>query len=79
MDEITLVNHPINTKRVTPITSQISKLTKTILMKGGIILKLTTIFSSIIMSCDESTKDINEVLSTKILAANMLGMEHFPD
>ena len=40
--------------------------------------KLTTILSSIIMGC-ESTKDINEVLSPEILAANMLGMDHFPD
>lgn len=30
------------------------------------------------MGC-ESTKDINEVLGPEVLAANMLGMEHFPD
>ena len=40
--------------------------------------KLTTILASIIMGC-ESTKDINEVLGPEILAANMLGMERFPD
>lgn len=40
--------------------------------------KLTTILASIIMGC-ESTKDINEVLGPEILAANMLGMEQFPD
>ncbi len=40
--------------------------------------KLATILASVIMGC-ESTKDINEVLGPEILAANMLGMEHFPD
>ena len=40
--------------------------------------KLATILASVIMGC-ESTKDINEVLRPEILAANMLGMEHFPD
>ena len=40
--------------------------------------KLTTILASIIMGC-ESTQDINEILKPEILAANMLGMEHFPD
>ncbi|HPL99006.1 MAG TPA: transposase [Bacillota bacterium] len=40
--------------------------------------KLTTIMASVMMGC-ESTKDINPVLSSEVLAANMLGMEHFPD
>lgn len=40
--------------------------------------KLTTIMASVIMGC-ESTKDINPVLGPESLAANMLGMERFPD
>jgi ADP-dependent phosphofructokinase/glucokinase len=40
--------------------------------------KLLTIVASILMGC-ESTKDINEILSSETLAANMLEMERFPD
>lgn len=40
--------------------------------------KLTTIMASVMMGC-ESTKDINTVLGPESLAANMLGMERFPD
>lgn len=40
--------------------------------------KLTTIIASIIMGC-ESTKDINPVLGSESLVANMLDMERFPD
>lgn len=40
--------------------------------------KLTTIMASVMMGC-ESTKDINPVLGPESLAANMLGMERFPD
>lgn len=40
--------------------------------------KLTTIIASVIIGC-ESKKDINPVLGSESLAANMLEMEHFPD
>jgi hypothetical protein len=40
--------------------------------------KLLTVMASIMMGC-ESTKDINEVLVPETLAANMLGMDRFPD
>lgn len=40
--------------------------------------KLLTIIASILMGC-ESTKDINEILGSETLAANMLEMERFPD
>jgi len=40
--------------------------------------KLLTLIASIAMGC-ESTKDINEVLGSEKLAANLLGMERFPD
>lgn len=47
-------------------------------MDYSVFQKLTTIMASVIMGC-ESTKDINSVLGSESLAANMLGMEHFPD
>ncbi len=47
-------------------------------VKYSVYQKLLTIIASIIMGC-ESTKDINEVLGPDKLAANLLGMEHFPD
>ncbi len=47
-------------------------------VKYSVYQKLLTIIASVIMGC-ESTKDINEVLSPEKLAANLLGMEHFPD
>lgn len=47
-------------------------------MDYSVFQKLTTIMASVIMGC-ESTKEINPVLASESLAANMLGMEHFPD
>ncbi|MDI6705265.1 MAG: transposase [Firmicutes bacterium] len=47
-------------------------------VKYSVYQKLLTIIASVIMGC-EYTKDINEVLGPEKLAANLLGMEHFPD
>jgi hypothetical protein len=47
-------------------------------MEYSVFQKLTTIIASVIMGC-ESKKDINPVLGSEPLAANMLGMEQFPD
>lgn len=47
-------------------------------VKYTIYQKLLTVMSSIMMGC-EFTKDINEVLGSETLAANMLDMDRFPD
>jgi hypothetical protein len=47
-------------------------------VKYSVYQKLITIIVSIIMGC-EYTKDINEVLATEKVAANMFNMDRFPD
>lgn len=47
-------------------------------VKYSVYQKLITIIISIIMGC-KYTKDINEVLATEKVAANMFDMERFPD